>query len=58
MLPIIGRDPSATSLIYACGHSKNGILLGPITGECVASLILEGRLEHDLGPFSIARFQQ
>jgi glycine oxidase len=58
MLPIIDRDPDAPSLIYACGHSKNGILLAPITGECVANLLLEKQVEHDLEPFSITRFRQ
>ena len=38
MLPIIGPDPQAPSLIYACGHGRNGILLGPLTGRCVVAL--------------------
>jgi glycine oxidase len=55
-LPIIDRDPSLPALIYACGHSRNGILLAPLTGECVASLALGEEPKHDLSPFSIGRF--
>jgi len=58
MLPIIGRDPDVPSLMYACGHGKNGILLAPITGECVASLLMEKAPDIDLQPFSISRFEQ
>jgi glycine oxidase len=56
MLPIIGADPDAAQLIYACGHSKNGILLAPATAVAVADLVqgLESRL--DVRGFSIGRF--
>ncbi|HEU4563440.1 MAG TPA: FAD-dependent oxidoreductase [Gemmatimonadaceae bacterium] len=56
-LPIIGPDPDAPSLLYATGHSRNGILLAPLTGECVARLACGEPLEHDLSPFSITRFE-
>jgi glycine oxidase len=55
-LPIIDRDPHYPSLIYACGHSRNGILLAPLTGDCVAALALGEEPDHDLAPFSIRRF--
>lgn len=55
-LPILGPDPDLPGLIYATGHFRNGILLGPLTGRIVADLITEGRSEHDLAPFSVARF--
>ncbi|MEP6692786.1 MAG: FAD-dependent oxidoreductase, partial [Gemmatimonadaceae bacterium] len=29
LLPIIGPDPTAPGLLYACGHSRNGILMAP-----------------------------
>jgi glycine/D-amino acid oxidase-like deaminating enzyme len=54
--PIIGHDPDYPRLIYACGHSKNGILLAPATAEAVACLALGLEPAHDLEPFSIARF--
>lgn len=55
-LPIIGPDPEIPSLIYACGHGKNGILLAPITGECVAALAGGTSAPIDLDLFSVARF--
>lgn len=56
LLPILGRDPDVPSLIYACGHSRNGILLGPLSGECVAALIGGEMPSVDLSPFAPARF--
>jgi glycine/D-amino acid oxidase-like deaminating enzyme len=54
--PILGRDPEVPSLFYACGHGKNGVLLAPITAECVASLIAGSPLPFDLTLMSIERF--
>jgi glycine oxidase len=56
MLPIIGPDPGDARIIYACGHSKNGILLAPATAAAVADLVQKQRPEFGLAPFSIARF--
>ena len=56
MLPILGRDPDHPSLLYACGHSRNGILLGPLSGDCVAALALGDAPPYDLSPFAIERF--
>lgn len=55
-LPILGNDPDYPRLIYACGHGKNGILLAPLTGECIASLLTGSRPAVDLASFSVARF--
>jgi glycine oxidase ThiO len=55
-LPILGRDPEYPMLVYACGHSRNGILLGPLTGECVAALVSDEAPTLDIAPFSITRF--
>ena len=55
-LPIIGRDPEFGNLIYACGHSKNGILLAPLTAECVGALVSNARPALDLTPFDVQRF--
>ena len=57
-LPILGRDPDFRSVIYACGHGKNGILLAPITGEVVAALAGDSRAPHDISRYSIERFHQ
>jgi len=56
MRPIIDRESRAESLIYACGHSKNGILLAPLTGDCVADLITKGSSRIDLRAFAASRF--
>jgi glycine/D-amino acid oxidase-like deaminating enzyme len=56
-LPIIGRDPDYPSLIYACGHSRNGVLMAPLTGDCVAALVAGDRPSADLTPFAIERFE-
>lgn len=57
MLPILGRDADDPRVIYACGHSKNGILLAPATADVIASLALGGDAGLDLAPFAITRFQ-
>ncbi len=54
--PIIGRLPGWPNVYVASGHFRNGILLGPITGKLIAQLIIEGKTEMPLGPFSPSRF--
>ena len=56
MLPILGIDPEAPSLIYACGHSRNGVLLAPLTGDLIADLVTATPLSHDLSQFRPDRF--
>ena len=54
--PILGRDPSAPRLIYACGHGKNGILLAPLTAECIVALVAGSAMPFEIAQFSIERF--
>ena len=56
LLPIIGADPELPLLFYACGHSRNGVLMAPLTGECVAALVAGDLPPCDLEPFSPTRF--
>lgn len=56
MLPILGRDPEHQSLVYACGHSRNGVLMAPLTGDVVADLVTGAALSHDLAQFRPGRF--
>ncbi|HET6761600.1 MAG TPA: FAD-dependent oxidoreductase [Gemmatimonadaceae bacterium] len=56
MLPILGADPERPSLIYACGHSRNGVLMAPLTGDIVADLVTGTPLSHDLSQFRPDRF--
>jgi len=56
MLPIIGPDPDSRHIIYAAGHSRNGILLAPLTGETVAALSVGESSAYDLTQFRPGRF--
>jgi glycine oxidase len=54
-LPILGAT-GTPGYFVATGHFRDGILLAPITAQVMAQVI-EGKYpEHDLAPFSPARF--
>jgi glycine oxidase len=55
LLPIIGADPERPRVIYACGHSRNGILLAPLTAQVVADLIAGKTARHDVSQFRPGR---
>ena len=55
-LPIIGADAECPSVIYACGHGRNGILLAPLTGALVAATVSGAPPSTDATPFSPLRF--
>jgi glycine oxidase len=57
MLPIIGRDQAQPRLIYACGHSKNGILLAPATSAVITDLCAGRPPRVDIRAFSADRFK-
>ena len=56
MLPVIGADPERPSIIYACGHGRNGILMAPLTGDLVADLVTASPLPYELAQFRPNRF--
>lgn len=56
LLPIVGRDPEHPAIIYACGHSRNGVLLAPLTGDCIADLLAGEPPRADLAAFRPDRF--
>lgn len=56
MQPVIGSDPGEPSIIYACGHGRNGILMAPLTGDLVADLVTASPLPYDLAQFRPDRF--
>ena len=56
MLPLLGADPEYPSLLYACGHSRNGVLMAPLTGDIIADLVIGSPLSHDLAQFRPDRF--
>ncbi len=52
--PILGAGP-VPGLFYATGHTRNGILLAPITADAVAAAVLGLPPPLDLAPFSASR---
>jgi glycine oxidase len=54
--PILGRDPDTPTLLYACGYSRNGVLLSPLAADCLAALIAGDDAGFDLSAFAVARF--
>lgn len=52
--PILGADPDAPALIYACGYSRNGILFAPWAADQLAALI-SGESDSALEPFAVTR---
>jgi glycine oxidase len=53
--PIIGADPERSRVIHACGHSRNGILLAPLTAQVVADLVTGATPHYDLSRFRPGR---
>lgn len=52
--PILGPG-TVPGLFYATGHTRNGILLTPITADAVSAAVLGKAPPIDLAPFSPAR---
>ncbi|HTN53233.1 MAG TPA: glycine oxidase ThiO [Anaeromyxobacter sp.] len=52
--PILGPG-RVEGLFYATGHTRNGILLAPVTADAVAAAVLGRPPPVDLAPFSPAR---
>ncbi len=55
-LPILGADPAWPALIYAVGHSRNGILLAPETARLLCPLLLGRAGDADLEAYGVTRF--
>ncbi|MES2177891.1 MAG: FAD-dependent oxidoreductase [Gemmatimonadota bacterium] len=55
-LPILGADPQFPALLYACGFSRNGILLAPWAAKQMVSLFLGKEAAPELAPFHVSRF--
>ena len=56
LLPIVGPDPESPRIIYATGHSRNGVLLAPLTADIVTNLIFEDVLNLDISRYRPERF--
>lgn len=56
LLPVIGHDPASARIIYATGHSRNGVLLAPLTADMVSNLVFEDVLNFDISQYRPGRF--
>jgi glycine oxidase len=56
-LPVLGPCDEINGLVYATGHYRNGILLAPITGELIASVIVDNVRPLLLSAFTADRFR-
>ena len=55
-LPIIGPVPACSRLIVASGHGRTGVRFSASTGKAVSELIVDGKTEHPIDAFGVARF--
>ena len=55
-LPIIERVAEVEGLVVAAGFSGHGFCLGPVTGQIVRDLVLEGTTAFPIQPFKGDRF--
>jgi sarcosine oxidase subunit beta len=55
-LPILERPPDLEGLVVAAGFSGHGFCLGPVTGQIVRDLVLEGTTAFPIQPFRRDRF--
>ncbi|HRD74984.1 MAG TPA: FAD-binding oxidoreductase [Hyphomicrobiaceae bacterium] len=56
-LPVIDRVPGQPRILIACGHGHLGLTGGPMTGRIVGALASGERLNLDLAPYAVTRFQ-
>lgn len=54
-LPVIETTPEVEGLVVATGFSGHGFCLGPVTGEILADLAVEGTTRHPIAPFARTR---
>lgn len=53
--PMIGETALA-GLVAATGHFRNGVLLTPVTADCIADLVEKGTVAKEIEAFSPRRF--
>ncbi len=57
-IPVIGPSVNAENAFHAFGFSAHGFQMGPIVGQVMAELVLEGKSRFDLDPLRIDRFER
>lgn len=55
-IPVIGPSRTAPNLVHAFGFCGHGFQLGPVIGEILAELLVEGETLSPIEPFAIDRF--
>ncbi len=55
-IPVISLSRHAPQLVHAFGFSAHGFELGPIGGQIVSELVLDGRSTLPIAPFAVNRF--
>jgi len=55
-LPVLGRSPKHTNVLFAFGHGMLGLTMAAATGEIIASLAAEEDPGVDLAPYRADRF--
>lgn len=56
-IPVIGPSLQAEGVYHAFGFSAHGFQLSPVIGRILSELILDGKTDLPIEPFSIRRFQ-
>ena len=54
-LPLVGADPEVPALYYACGFSRNGVLLAPWAASQLASVLTGSGAGTALAAFAVTR---
>ncbi len=55
-IPVIGASQTKKNAYHALGFSAHGFQLSPVIGVIMSQLILDGKTELPIEPFSISRF--
>jgi sarcosine oxidase subunit beta len=55
-IPVISLSRHAPQLVHAFGFSAHGFALGPIGGQIVSDLVLDGHSTLPIAPFAVNRF--
>lgn len=55
-IPVISMSRHSPQLVHAFGFSAHGFELGPIGGQIVSELVLDGRSSLPIEPFAVDRF--
>jgi len=55
-MPVVDRLPGTDNVFLAAGHFTKGVLLAPVTGEAIASWLVDGSPGRPLDHLSATRF--